>query len=89
MISLGLEICRNLEAATQREWLETNGLGGCALPTLIGLHTQRSHGLLTAALPCGTLCVASVIRLLCLVCSGRALSSDLCDLVAALNRCIL
>jgi len=51
MISLGLEICRNLGAATQREWLETNGLGGFASSTLIGLNTRRYHGLLTAALP--------------------------------------
>jgi predicted glycogen debranching enzyme len=51
MISLGLEICRNLKAATQREWLETNGLGGFASSTLIGLNTRRYHGLLTAALP--------------------------------------
>jgi predicted glycogen debranching enzyme len=51
MISLGLEICRNLGAAIQREWLETNGLGGFASSTLIGLNTRRYHGLLTAALP--------------------------------------
>jgi hypothetical protein len=52
MTLFGPELYRHLAAATQHEWLETNGLGGCALPTLIGLHTQRSHGLLTAALPC-------------------------------------
>ena len=51
MISFGLEICPNLEAATQREWLETNGLGGFASSTLIGLNTRCYHGLLTAALP--------------------------------------
>ena len=51
MILFGPEICRNLEAATQREWLETNGLGGFASSTLIGLNTRRYHGLLTAALP--------------------------------------
>jgi predicted glycogen debranching enzyme len=50
MISFGPEICRNLEAATQREWLETNGLGGFASSTLIGLNTRRYHGLLTAVL---------------------------------------
>ena len=89
MTLFGPEIYRHLAAATPHEWLETNGLGGCGSSTLIGLHTQRSHGLLTAALPCEALGVASVIRLPCLVCAGRALSSDLCDLVAALNRCIL
>ena len=50
MITFGTEICRDLAAATQREWLETNGLGGFASSTLIGLHTRRYHGLLTAAL---------------------------------------
>lgn len=50
MISFGTEICRDPEAATQREWLETNGLGGFASSTIIGLHTRRYHGLLTAAL---------------------------------------
>ena len=70
MILFGPEICRHLAAAPRHEWLETHGLGGCALPTLIGLHTQRSHGLLTATLLCGALDVASVICLPCLVCSG-------------------
>jgi predicted glycogen debranching enzyme len=50
MIRFGPEICRNLKAAMQREWLETNGLGGFASSTLIGLNTRRYHGLLTAAL---------------------------------------
>jgi len=50
MILFGPEICRNLKATTQREWLETNGLGGFASSSLIGLNTRRYHGLLTAAL---------------------------------------
>jgi glycogen debranching enzyme len=50
MMAFGPEICRNLEAATQREWLETNGIGGFASSTIIGLNTRRYHGLLTAAL---------------------------------------
>lgn len=33
-----------------REWLETNGLGGYALSTVTGIHTRRYHGLLVAAL---------------------------------------
>src|SRR5712671_6746334 len=36
-------------AATTREWLETNGLGGFSSSTIIGLNTRRYHGLLTAA----------------------------------------
>ncbi len=50
MMAFGPELCRNLEAATQREWLETNGIGGFASSTVIGLNTWRYHGLLTAAL---------------------------------------
>ena len=42
-------ICRDLPAATQLEWLETNGLGGFASSTLPGLNTRRYHGLLVAA----------------------------------------
>src|SRR6266498_435809 len=50
MMAFGPALCRNLEAATQREWLETNGIGGFASSTIIGLNTRRYHGLLTAAL---------------------------------------
>lgn len=50
MIPFGPEICGNPQAAMQREWLETNGLGGFASSTLTGLNTRRYHGLLTAAL---------------------------------------
>lgn len=32
------------------EWLETNGLGGYASSTVIGMNTRRYHGLLVAAL---------------------------------------
>ena len=33
----------------QREWLETNALGGFAASTASGIHTRRYHGLLIAA----------------------------------------
>src|SRR5437588_7161596 len=39
----------DVNAATAREWLETNGLGGFSSSTIIGLNTRRYHGLLTAA----------------------------------------
>ena len=42
-------ICANLDAALAREWLETDGLGGFASSTIIGLNTRRYHGLLVAA----------------------------------------
>src|SRR5882672_1719613 len=49
MIRFTSETCGNLDAATRREWLETNGLGGFASSTIIGLITRRYHGLLVAA----------------------------------------
>jgi predicted glycogen debranching enzyme len=48
-IEYGEAICRDLEAASQREWLETNGLGGYASSTVCGMNTRRYHGLLVAA----------------------------------------
>jgi predicted glycogen debranching enzyme len=49
MIQFGQQTCANLDAALQREWLETNGLGGFASSTIVGCNTRRYHGLLTAA----------------------------------------
>jgi predicted glycogen debranching enzyme len=49
MIHFGRDLCGNLEAASRREWLETNGIGGFASSTLPGINTRRYHGLLIAA----------------------------------------
>src|SRR6266404_1934663 len=49
-ISFGPEICNDLSAAEQREWLVTNGIGGFASGTVAGCATRRYHGLLVAAL---------------------------------------
>ena len=49
-IDFGREICGELPAAEQREWLVTNGIGGFASGTVAGLLTRRYHGLLVAAL---------------------------------------
>src|SRR6202008_3041639 len=49
MIDIDQESCRNLESALSREWLETNGIGGFASSTIVGLNTRRYHGLLVAA----------------------------------------
>lgn len=49
MIQFTHETIGGLSAATSREWLETNGLGGFSSSTIIGLNTRRYHGLLTAA----------------------------------------
>lgn len=43
-------VCGDLDQALRREWLETNGIGGFASSTIVGLDTRRYHGLLTAAL---------------------------------------
>jgi predicted glycogen debranching enzyme len=50
MLSLDREICRNLDAVIQREWLITNGLGSYASGTVSGVNTRRYHGALVAAL---------------------------------------
>jgi predicted glycogen debranching enzyme len=42
-------ICGNLDEALRREWLETNGLGGFASSTIVGMNTRRYHGLLIVA----------------------------------------
>jgi predicted glycogen debranching enzyme len=64
MIRFGREICGNLDEALQREWLETNGLGGFASSTIVGLNTRRYHGLLTAATkpPVGRMLLLSKIE---------------------------
>src|ERR1051326_4637610 len=49
MIQFDHKICSDVDAALSREWLETNGLGGFASSTIIGLNTRRYHGLLVAA----------------------------------------
>ena len=62
-IAFGREVCGSLEAAEQREWLVTNGIGGFASGTVSGNLTRRYHGLLIAALnpPVGrTLLVAKL-----------------------------
>ncbi|MBN1261270.1 MAG: glycogen debranching enzyme family protein [Anaerolineae bacterium] len=50
MLDFGREICTNLNEASQREWLVTNGIGGYASGTVAGILTRRYHGLLIAAL---------------------------------------
>ncbi|MFN0084017.1 MAG: amylo-alpha-1,6-glucosidase [Blastocatellia bacterium] len=64
MIEFGAEICGNLEEASSREWLETNGLGGFASSTISGINTRRYHGLLMAAAkpPVGRLSMLSKLE---------------------------
>jgi predicted glycogen debranching enzyme len=49
MIQFDESICHNADVACRREWLETNGIGGFASSTIVGLNTRRYHGLLVAA----------------------------------------
>ena len=49
MIRFDGEICNDFAAATSREWLETNGIGGFACGTISGANSRRYHGLLTAS----------------------------------------
>ena len=64
MIRFDKEICGDLDAALRREWLETNGLGGFASSTIIGLNARRYHGLLVAATkpPVGRLVLLSKLE---------------------------
>ncbi|MGZ4770749.1 MAG: amylo-alpha-1,6-glucosidase [Ilumatobacteraceae bacterium] len=48
-IRFGTQVCGSLDAASSREWLVTDGLGGFAIGTVGGLRTRRYHGLLVVA----------------------------------------
>jgi predicted glycogen debranching enzyme len=50
MIRVAKEVLRDLPAALELEWLETNGLGGYASSTVALANTRAYHGLLVAAL---------------------------------------
>ncbi|MEQ1762808.1 MAG: amylo-alpha-1,6-glucosidase [Pyrinomonadaceae bacterium] len=64
MINFDSNICNDFAAASSREWLETNGIGGFASGTLAGSNSRRYHGLLTAATkpPLGRLTLVSKIE---------------------------
>src|SRR5581483_1681970 len=64
MIEFGENITADPDAAASREWLETNGLGGFACSTIIGMNTRRYHALLTAAThpPVGRMVLLSKIE---------------------------
>src|SRR2546427_13179740 len=49
-LSLGRDICANVEAGLNHEWLVTNGLGGYAAGSIVGATTRSYHGLLVGAL---------------------------------------
>lgn len=47
---VGRDICTDVQAALDHEWLVTNGLGGYASGSIAGATTRSYHGLLVAAL---------------------------------------
>jgi predicted glycogen debranching enzyme len=49
VIEFGPQITGDLDAASSREWLVTDGLGGYAMGTVGGVATRRYHGLLMVA----------------------------------------
>ncbi len=63
-IGFGREVTSNSEAALQREWLVTNGIGGYASATVALANTRRYHGLLVAALrpPLGRMLLVSKLE---------------------------
>ena len=66
-------ICADFAEASSREWLETNGIGGYASSTIIGMNTRRYHGLLVAATqpPAGRLVLLSKLEETLVTDSGR------------------
>ncbi len=72
VIEFGPSICGDLKTALCREWLETNGIGGYASSTIVGLNTRRYHGLLVAAThpPVGRMVLLSKLEEI-LVIGGR------------------
>ena len=62
-INLTREALSRCEDAVRKEWLVTNGVGGYASSTVLGINTRKYHGLLVAALhPPGdrTVCLAKL-----------------------------
>src|SRR5216683_6457942 len=47
---VGRDICSDVQAGLDHEWLITNGLGGYAAGSIVGATTRSYHGLLVAAL---------------------------------------
>jgi len=50
VVAFDRSICNDFAAASSREWLVTNGIGGYASGTVAGCATRRYHGVLLAAL---------------------------------------
>src|ERR1051325_5446295 len=77
-LTIGPDILRDYAAASRREWLATNGIGGYASGSLAGANTRRYHGLLVPALtpPTGRTVVLSKLE------ETLSLPGGLCELSA-------
>ncbi len=63
VIAINQEALSRFDEVIQKEWLVTNGMGGYASSTVLGINTRKYHGLLVAALnPPGdrTVCLAKL-----------------------------
>ena len=49
-INISHDALSRFDQALQKEWLVTNGLGGYASSTVLGINTRKYHGLLVAAM---------------------------------------
>jgi predicted glycogen debranching enzyme len=49
ILEFGRDVLSHADESLEREWLETNGIGGFASSTIWGVNTRRYHGLLVAA----------------------------------------
>ncbi len=47
---VGRDVCKDVQAGLDHEWLVTNGLGGYAAGSIVGATTRSYHGYLVAAL---------------------------------------
>src|SRR3989304_1905474 len=78
-ISITQEALSRFDEALQKEWLLTNGLGGYAFSTVLGINTRKYHGLLVAALhpPSDrTVCLAKLDEEACVVNSVYPLGAN-------------
>ncbi len=49
-LRIGREVCHDVEAGLNHEWLVTNGLGGYGAGSIVGATTRSHHGLLVVSL---------------------------------------
>ncbi len=48
-MNVGPDILSDFNKALKMEWIVTNGLGGYASSTALGIHTRKYHGILVTA----------------------------------------